>query len=244
MSLILKLIFTTQVLFGVAQAKSELRVAIIDFPPFYGVDEQGKATGVLSARVRELLKASGYKMKPVFVPAKRMMTEVAAGTIDVWMGVSSFPEFKETTLIGKELFVEMKLSLWAYSRESFPEDMTVPDSRKIALIFGYSYGGLLNELKRKRSVSLVEVKSVDQASLVLKNQRASYLLNYDVTMEHWLANNSHEKMVSKSIKVIPCYIVVSKKHPQAGEVLRNLELALRDMKAKANSEEFIQGAVP
>ncbi|WP_373997862.1 substrate-binding periplasmic protein [Bdellovibrio bacteriovorus] len=213
--------------------EKELTVAIIDFAPFYGVDAEKNPVGLLSQRVQKILKIAGYKMRPIFVPAKRMAYEISTGNINVWMGVSSFPEFRDTTYIGDELFLEMTLSIWAYNKEDLPSDL-FRDSTKGVVIFGYSYGGLLESLKKRPADKYIEAKSIDQASLILKNKRAQYIINYNAPMYFWLKNNPTQKLYSQVIKSIPCHIVVSKKTPDAERVLIQLERALRKLKTSDN----------
>ncbi len=208
--------------------KTKLRIAYIDFPPFYAQNSEGKAEGYLSDRVRAIAKEAGYDIEMHLRPAKRMIHEIVQGDLDVWMGASGFPEFKDTTLIGKNIFTVLELK--AYSLDTPVTIQKKEDLRdkKVILMSGYSYGGWISYLQDPANkISITEARSTEQALRLLKSKnRGDILLHYSIPVEHELKKFSLPNIQSTTVTKVETHIVVSKKTPSSDQILQKLEEAL------------------
>lgn len=231
--IILLIIFYLGHSFSYAE-KPKLKVAYIDFPPFYSQDSGGHAQGFLSDRVAAITKIAGYEIEMNLRPAKRMIHEIVQGDLDVWMGASGFPEFKDTTLIGKNIFTTLELK--AYSLNNISQIQKKEDLRgkKVILMSGYSYGGWITFLQDPANqISITEARSTDQALRLLRSQsRGDILLHYSTPVEFEFKKNPIADLQSTLLTKVETHIVVSKKNPDSEKILQKLEDALLQIDKK------------
>ncbi len=214
--------------------KPKLKVAYIDFPPFYSQDSKGHAQGFLSDRVAAITKVAGYDIEMNMRPAKRMIHEIVQGDLDVWMGASGFPEFKDTTYIGNNIFTTLELKVYSLNNISQIQKKEDLRGKKVILMSGYSYGGWISFLQDPANkISITEARSTDQALRLLRSKsRGDILLHYSTPVEYELNKNPIADLQSSLLTKVETHIVVSKKNPDSENILKKLEEALLQIDQK------------
>lgn len=208
--------------------KRTLKIAYIDFPPFYSQDSEGRAQGFLSERVASIAKEAGFEIEMNLRPAKRMIHEIVQGDLDVWMGASGFPEFKDTTWIGKNIFTVLELKAYSLENPTMIQKKEDLNGKKIILMSGYSYGGWISYIQdSKNKISITEARTTDQALRLLQNKnRGDILLHYTIPVDYELQKNPMPNIKSTTVTKVDTHIVVSKKIKDSEQILQQLDEAL------------------
>lgn len=213
-----------------------LTFAVIDFPPYYVWDGK-QATGLLTDKLIKLIEQAGFKAEPRFLPTKRVAQEVASGNIDLWLGSSKTRLFKEGAFIGGSAVLKMKLSTWSLGRNIKISSLDDFKKHPVALIGDFSYGNLSEQIKNpENQIKYYEVKDANQAYRLLINGRVDIFLQYDNIMEPWMKANPRKLLRKNMYLEIPWYLTVSKKTPDAAEILKRLEKALKTLDQDAEKK--------
>lgn len=206
-----------------------LTFAVIDFPPYYMWNGK-QATGLLTEKLTKLIEHAGFKAEPRFLPTKRVAQEIALGKVDLWLGSSNTRVFKEGAFIGSSIVLKLKLSTWSLGRNIKISSLEDFKMHSVALITDFSYGNISEQIRTPQNqIKYYEVKDTYQGYLLLLNGRADTFLQYDNLMEPWLKANPRILLRKNMYAEIPWFLTVSKKTPDAAEILKRLEKALKTL---------------
>ncbi len=211
---------------GLASAAKTVEIGYIEFPPVFSTNAQGEAEGFLIDLADQVLTRAGYEWSARSFPTKRMAKELAEGGIDLWIGLSTLPEFKDTTLIGKHKVAQISLRAYVIGEKppiASKEDLS---GKNVLIMRGYSYGGWVNFIKDPASkVKFTETDSHETAFKMLKAGRADYLLDYRGPSEKALKAVDVPNLNFNEISSFGAYFVVSQKTPDAQKLLDDMETA-------------------
>ncbi|HWU44848.1 MAG TPA: transporter substrate-binding domain-containing protein [Bdellovibrio sp.] len=203
--------------------KRKLRMACVEFAPFEHQTPEG-SNGLFVERARDMARRAGYDIEPVFVPIKRMPKLLSNGDVDLWVGLTHYKEFKEIALAGTKTLMQLELMTYTYGRDLEAKALEDLKKYRLLLMSGYSYGGLLDEIRNpKNKFSYIEVKDNEQAFRLLSANRADIFLNYKHSWDVWQKNRPTVKLHSHLFATLPVHIAVSRKTLEANDVLKNLE---------------------
>ena len=87
-----------------------LHLGYVEFEPVTYTDSQGKPAGLLLEASAKIIEKAGFDWTAQSLPAKRMARMIAKGHLHLWVGLSTLPEFKGTTLVSKTV----KFQHWTY----------------------------------------------------------------------------------------------------------------------------------
>ncbi|WLQ12807.1 transporter substrate-binding domain-containing protein [Hahella aquimaris] len=211
----------------------EVVIGYIEFPPVFFTNEEGKPEGYLIDLARMLMEKRHYSWRAVSRPTRRMAIELADGKIDLWIGLSTLPEFTGTTLVGDSIVARIELNAyWQGDKKTINhiEDLV---GESVVLLHGFSYGGAIRFLRdpvnRIRDCSAFNHA---QAIGMLKVKRCDYLLNYDGPMRLELKKQPVQDLRRKRLSSLDARFVVSKKRDHAAKLLNDLESALNELVAE------------
>ncbi len=140
---------------------------------------EDKPDGILIAMADKVLSRLDYGWEAHSYPAKRLAKSMANGQIDLWIGLSTLPEFEGTTYVSKTIVT--KLFLNAYTIGNNPPIHSSADlfNKTIIILRGYSYGGWITIIKEPANrIDFIEVSDLDVHFVVSKkSQNAEKLLD-------------------------------------------------------------------
>lgn len=206
-------------------------VGVLDFPPFYIVKSETEVEGTMADLLRKIMDKAGMKYVMKGYPPKRLYKELAEGSTQIWMGVKGVPEYEGQVIYGDSEINEIEIRL--YTLEGKPLLNTLPETKgqKIITIRGYSYGGMINYLTNpENAISLDPSDSHELAFKKLIKGRGDYVLDYKRPAEEAIKANAMTGLAHSVLKNIKIHLVVSKKTPDAENVLKKMEDAFKALK--------------
>jgi len=210
-----------------------IEMVFIESPPFYFTNPAGKPEGILIDIVDKVMKKAGYDWHAEAFPVKRMARMMADGRAHLWVGIPNLPEFEGTTYVGEsEIF---KVTLYSFRTGNSPPVLKKEDlaGKSLIVLRGYSYGGWINFIKDpSNNVKHEEPDTHESAFAMLKAGRADYLLAYKEPAERILKKTDIPDLKQNEISSNILRFVVSRKTPNAKEVLDKLENAYQQLKAE------------
>ncbi|MFL0802701.1 MAG: transporter substrate-binding domain-containing protein [Agarilytica sp.] len=225
MSIVKLLLFVMITIVSLDSHSSEtLRVGFVEFPPFYYTDENGKAQGHITELTKQIATKAGFEVSFHSYPPKRLAKNLVAGDVDFWVGLATLENFSGNTEISSMPVVSEVLR--AYSTKPMPEIKRKSDlnGRHVIVLLGYSYGDWFDYIKDpQNNITHESAIKHDQALRMLLSHRVDYLLDYQLPINLALANMETPKLYYHDVFSIEGHIVVSKKLPNAKQILRRLE---------------------
>lgn len=212
-----------------------IRMGYIEFTPVFYTDSNGVAQGLLVDLARQVIPEAGYTLQLESLPVKRMADSLIKGEIDLWAGLKTLEGFKDNTLAGDSILLQICLNV--YSLGDPPEISKKEDlNEKMVLgLRGFSYGGWITHLKDPANkIDFIEVDSHKSALKVLeRNNKAGnkcYLLDYEQPVNKVLRTAPVDDLKKAPINCLDAYFVVSQKTPNAETVLNRLESTYKKLK--------------
>ncbi len=201
----------------------EISLGYIEFPPVFSTDELGNPKGLLIELAKMVIPKAGYNWTAHSRPTKRMANDIVTGDLDLWIGLSTLPEFEDTTLIGKPIVSTIELnSYWLGEKPAIhtKEDLS---GKRVITLHGYSYGGWIKYIQNPAN-NVTECRSFshEQAVNMLKYDRCDYLLNYAGPMKNMLQLIPIKALNKTRISALEARFVVSKKTKNAQKLLESL----------------------
>ena len=205
-----------------AEART-IRMVYIEAPPFYYTDEKGSPQGFLIDLMRQVVQKAGYELETFSFPTKRMAYMLINGKADVWLGVSEINDFKCNTLIGKIDIINVVLNIYFIGNKKPLLNKGDFHGKSVIILRGYSYGGSGRIFRAPvNQVNYVESGSHTSAFKMLRAGRADYSLDYKTPANRTLKTVKISELKSARISSVPLKFVVSKKTPDAANILIKL----------------------
>lgn len=210
-----------------------IKIGYIEFPPMTYTDELGHPAGIIIDITSKTLKKAGYEWTAKSLPTKRMAKMLTKGQVQLWIGLSTLPEFKDKTYIGKS--VVEKLILRAYSLGNRKPILKQEDliGQTILILRGYSYGGWINFIKDPlNQIKFIEFDSHEESFKALdkfSKQKICYLLNYKHPSGIVLKKLNLSNIQFNDISSLNIHFVVTRQMPDAKIVLNRIENAFQQL---------------
>lgn len=210
------------------QACSEppLRVALFNFPPFYelGADEIPRGT-LVELLDRVVAEAGCGWTHRHYDTAAQLLESLVSGDADLAL-VIRHPLLEKRATFGTRPVARLRLKTYNLAGVPAVSTLTELRGRRLIVIRGYGYGGLINKLLDPESgITLVVVKNHQEAFEQLLAGRGDYLLDYQgpaaQTLEKVAIPVESTLLVSKDV-----YFVLSPQLSNPEALLHKLESAL------------------
>ncbi|MBC7919431.1 MAG: transporter substrate-binding domain-containing protein [Rhodoferax sp.] len=212
-----------------------LKVGALHLPPFYVLDAtqthvEGGTTIVCIKKVLERAKVD-YAL--FGFPAKRLYENFASGAIDMVLGSTGNSVIADKGLLGPLPLRNSTIELYSLLPTSkIPTSIAELDGKSVITIAGYSYAGLLDELKNTKA-DLVPSPTHDSAMLMLGAGRAPYALVYRGVVDDSVKLAKLEgKINSRVMKTLQILVQINKETPNAQETMDKVMKALKEVKAQ------------
>ena len=210
---------------GSSAAAADLVFGAFDFEPYFIVDQDSFALtgGLWAEQARQLFAEAGFPFIAKGYPVKRLYRNVATGETNVIFGTLTNQEYAGKALFSKEPIQILNLNVYFVGKTEPVDSIEALSGKSVAVIRGYSYGGLIVSLKEQANVQ--EISSDEGGLAMLVAGRASYFLDYAEGIEPQLASHPIPDLNHHMISKVPIHIVISKATPDADEVARRLDEA-------------------
>lgn len=199
-------------------------------------DSHGQPAGfILDIAARSLEKA-GFDWTAVSLPAKRLADSLAAGSVQVWLGLTTLPNFKDSTHAGKVVIKQLILKAYTIGDNRPIRDQQDLLGKTLIILRGYSYGGWINFIKDPtNNIGYLEFDSREKAynrlEKLSKRIPDAYLLDYKYPSETVLSNLDLPNIRSNLISVLDMHFVVTRKMDGAKAILERIETAFQQLSA-------------
>ncbi|MBF0228406.1 MAG: transporter substrate-binding domain-containing protein [Desulfamplus sp.] len=209
----------------------EIQVHVFNFQPFYVVEEGKEPSGLLIESLKVALEKCNIAYSIKGYPPKRVYNNLAEGKSDIFLGVKGVPEFEGNVLYSSEKITQIDLRV--YNRQDTQPIKTKEElkGKKILTIRGYSYGGFIKYLEDPANQITLDVTDGHELAFKkLQGKRADYLLDYSAPAETTLKSVIIPGIQNHSISLLDVFLIVSKKNPDAENILKKIEQAFIDLK--------------
>lgn len=160
--------------------KPLVRVAMIMFPGFSELNEQGEPVGKTVQLTRKLLNQAGYQADIRIMPAARIVQGLQSGRVHLWPGIVQKPGLAGHTLATERDLGKAIINLYYRPGESVPELPAALAGKRLILITNFTFVESLIEDLRDPGLELEYVTSISHIGAVqmLLKGRGDYLLEY------------------------------------------------------------------
>lgn len=208
-----------------ASEKPQLEFGIFKMIPFYNVKDGQSAGGICTDIMENVLQEAQYPYEIKVYPASRLYHNLATGKTDVFVGIKDVPAYKEKVLFSREPVSEAILGVYTFEKKLIQrkEDLI---GKRVIVVRGYAYGGLINFLEEPTNKILLEVATTHEDGLkMIKGERADYFLDYTFTVDEYLKIHPMPELKHSILSSIPLHLIVSKATPNAEEIMDHLDQA-------------------
>jgi polar amino acid transport system substrate-binding protein len=238
--IILFLLLAICMLSGYAIAREKTyRVGLLDFPPFAVIEKSGQYSGILVELLEKVLKKANVSYTVIPVPQKRLFQGLAKGDLDIYMGIKGVPAYDGKVLFSDTPVSDIDLRIYALKKAKLIQNRDELRGKKLIVIMGYGYGGLIEYLKHPaNNITLDSTVTHELAFRKLKAGRADYVLDYNRPANLALVKEGLENAVhSHSLAHLNIYFIVSKKAPDALKLMKKMEAAYLSLKEEGALRE-------
>lgn len=211
--------------------ESEIRIGVLNFQPFYVFEKNQEPSGIFIDYLKAALNRCNLSYSIKGYPPKRLYKYLAEGEADIFLGVKGVPELEGNVLYSNDKITQIDLRV--YSRQDITPIINKEDfkGKSILTIRGYSYGGFIKYLEDPANKIVTDMtNSHELAFKKLQAKRADYLLDYSAPSNKALKAVGITSIDSHSILLLDIVLIVSKKTPNAQNLLNKMEQAFKDLK--------------
>lgn len=224
---------------SVAQA-FEIKAGITSFPPFYIINKNQSPSGLLLDIMTKTLEHANLDYRLDNYPTKRLYKNLALGKTHLFLGIKDSPEYDGNVLYSETAISQIQMRIYAIGNTPLPMSKEDINGHKIITIHGYGYGGLVNYFADpKNKIEVTSTSEHRSSFLMLKNKRASYLINYKHPAEAALKTLNIKDLKYTNFYDVKVYFIVSKETPNAQQLLNKLESAYLDL-VKKNELNYLE----
>lgn len=160
------------------ESRPVLRIAYAEFPPIEYRNDDGEPAGLFIDLTRKVAEEVGYVPEFIYLPVGRIYLYLKTGTVDVWPGLTGIPSLRDDVLESWVRPIPVQLSAWYIDGTPSVTHFDELRGRTLIVLGGYTYGGLLENLKSYNDVRITEAPNHRAGINMLKRGRGDYLLDY------------------------------------------------------------------
>lgn len=197
------------------QARQILQVGYTEFPPFTYQNSRGQAAGEFIDVTRKVIFEAGYVTEFVFLPHRRLLLHLRNGRVTLAPSISGTPLLVHDTLESWVNPVTFELHAWHLNTQKTLQTLDQIKQKRVLVINGYNYGGLLSWMENQSDISLTEAPNHRAAIDMLKRNRGDYLLDYYKPVRELLSAPGDENIHSTKLSSREGVWVFALSSPQA-----------------------------
>lgn len=211
----------------------EVKAGSTSFPPFYIVNEDQSASGLLLDIMVKTLEHANLNYRLDIYPTKRLYKNLGVGNTHLFLGIKGSPEYDHNVFYSDTAISQIQMRIYATGDTPLPTTKEDINGHKISTMRGYGYGGLVSYFADpKNNIEVTSTTEHRASFLMLKNKRADYVINYKHPSETALKTLKIKDLKYTNFYDAKVYFIVSKETPNARQVLNKLESAYLDLVEK------------
>jgi polar amino acid transport system substrate-binding protein len=215
--------------YSVENEPINLTVGYIHFPPFTYTNDNGNADGLLFNKAKKVIAQAGYQINTIALPTQRLKKYISTGDIDLWLGIKPPKAIEDHVLVSTQPLSSIQLNIYSTTAESVTSIAEL-SGKKLIVIRGYNYGGLIEDINDKNNNIIVHVTQNHESAIhMLRNQRAEYLLAYQRPISLLLETLSIDNLTVNNLSNFPVFFILSKHVNKASKVMSTLDNTLKNM---------------
>ena len=210
------------------------KVGILNFPPYSVIEKSGRYKGILVELLEKVLKKADVSYAVTPVPQKRLFNNLATGNTDIYMGIKGVPGYEGKVIFSDFGVADIDLRVYSLKGKPLIQTRDQLKGKKLIVIMGYGYGGLIRYLKDPANRIAIDPTSTHVLAFrKLKAGRADYVLDYRRPGNIAVSEEGMtQEVLSHSIAKLNIYFIVSKKTPDAQRLMKRMEDAYEALKAE------------
>ncbi|MEH6686056.1 MAG: transporter substrate-binding domain-containing protein [Halopseudomonas sabulinigri] len=211
-----------------------LQVAIMHFPGYSEVNENGDAVGHTVTLLEKLLQQAGLAYNIRILPAARIWNGLEDGSVQIWPGIVNKPGLEAHTLLTQRTLGMVGINLYYPPGSQPPEWPQGIKGKRVILITNYTYTAQLMRTLNDPALELTFHSGSSHIGAVrmLLRGRGDYLLDYRAQVESVAKTLDIEVLPHLTVAEQPMRLVVSRRTPDASRVVDALDLAFDQLQAQ------------
>jgi polar amino acid transport system substrate-binding protein len=199
-----------------------VKVGIFNIAPYYEIQPNGEVKGTLYEILTQCFQDAKIEFTVLDVPPKRLYYWLSVGEIDFWFGVK-VAEYQNSVFQSKPL-IKNELRVYTMGNNPLPATKEQLKGKHIVTIFGWTYGGVASYLADpENNITTYQVSTVPKLFRMLKAGHTKYALMLNLPADKFLKQNHIPKVSYSVISNPDFYFSVSKRTPDASNLLKRLE---------------------
>ncbi len=161
-------------------AQKPLKIVYTEFPPYTYTNKQGESQGYFVELISSLLERRNIPHDFSSHPTPRIHFQLKSGEADIYLGPQDVPNLQQhIRVIPIPDHFAIRLLLWRKPSTRHAESLSAINRQSLAIINGFGYGGILQQLDaQKNKVQVIRSSSHGNALKMLISGRVDYLLDY------------------------------------------------------------------
>lgn len=205
------------------QERQIVKVGYTEFAPLTYQNSRKEAAGEFIEITRKVVIEAGYNPVFQYLPPSRLTLYLSTGDIDLAPYGSRSPPLRNTTLESWISPVSLKLSVWHLDTTERPEHFNTVAGKRVIVVRGYTYGGLLDYMISNGNISLTEAPDHRAAIDMLKLDRGDYLLAFNFPVEVLLEPAKDANVRATGVSSVDGVLLYSLSNPRAAVLREELD---------------------
>ncbi len=208
-------------------AREPLQVAIMHFPGYSELNEDGEASGHTVTLVKKLMDEAGLSFEARILPAARIWKGLEDGSVQVWPGIVNKPGLEAYTLLTQRPLGVVGINLYYPPNSPPPQWPQGIKGKRVILITNYTYTAQLMRTLDDPALDLTFHSGSSHIGAVrmLLRGRGDYLLDYRAQVEAVAKQLNIEMPPHLTVAEQSMRLVFSRRTPGAPELVQELDLA-------------------
>ena len=223
--------FITVTLLRATPVFSEVvNAGVISFPPYYIVEKGEVKGGVYTDILERMMERAGLKYSIQAYQVGELFSGIENGDIHIWMGTPV-----NGAISSPRKIAEVNILVYTPSSISPPSSIDGLAGKRVLVIDGYNYGGLLKKLSEpSRGIVVDRVRSHETAFKRLSSGLERFVVDYQTPAEKTISDLKVKNLKSHILSTVDVKIYVSKKAPDPEKLMEQLMKAHEALKVEGH----------
>jgi len=207
-----------------------VKAGIISFPPYYIVEKGEVKGGIYTDILEKMMERAGLKYSVMAYPVSELFAGIESGDIHIWMGTPL-----NGAISSPRKIAEANILVYTPSSVSPPSSIDGLAGKRVLVIEGYNYGGLVKKMSEpSRGIIVDRVKSHESAFKRLASGLERFVVDYQTPAEKTISDLQIKSLKSHILSTVDVKIYVSKKAPEPERLMEQLIKAYEALKVEGH----------
>ncbi len=231
-TLFLSFIVVQTVLSSTAFADKELRVSVVNYPPYYIYQGEFGVTGIVTDVLLEITKRLGVEFTMVKLPQKRMLLKFRTGELDIEPATNPIWRSEDKNISLYTIPYLKIQQVIAVNKSAKISDNILQDftGKTIGTILGYNYDKTLGDAFNKKLIIRQDAIRHDKNLILLKAGRIDGILIGRKELKYWINKLDYDSgNYKEAYDIGPSNDVSMRLHISQSELLPKINQTLGEM---------------